>query len=138
MDREKFLALPNRAKQLNKMRMRLTHLREMAAEISAVKTEGDRVQSSSSEHSRQELIMDRVLMLEDRIRSADAELACDQREAITVIRGAGLAGEAAEVMELRYGAGLLWEDVARIAYVSESWCMLVNRESIERIFPDPL
>lgn len=109
--------LPFRQKEIDKKKERLAHLQEMAVSISAVNTESDKVQTSTSNVSM--AAADRAMDLELEIRAEEESLAKAKREAERLICSSDLDDVEKEVLHYRYVQGFTWREVASIVFISE-------------------
>lgn len=117
MTETEFRMLPFRQKEIDKKKERLAHLQEMAVSISAVNTESDKVQTSTSNVSM--AAADRAMDLELEIRAEEESLVRAKREAEQLICSSDLDDVEKEVLHYRYVQGFTWREVASIVFISE-------------------
>lgn len=117
MTETEFRMLPFRQKEIDKKKERLAHLQEMAVSISAVNTESDKVQTSTSNVSM--AAADRAMDLELEIRAEEESLVRAKKEAEQLICSSDLDDVEKEVLNYRYVQGFTWREVASIVFISE-------------------
>ena len=124
--------LPFRQKEIDKKKERLAHLQEMAVSISAVNTESDKVQTSTSNVSM--AAADRAMDLELEIRAEEESLAKAKMEAEQLICSSDLDNVEKEVLHYRYVQGFTWREVESLVCYSKSRVMAIYQPAIQVLF----